>query len=68
VSSPCSDRILAWSFDFFSSCVFACLVLPAVAIAGERWTIGLSTSGAPIEAVSSPVALSPRPPCSSWWT
>ena len=33
------------------TCVFACLLLPAVAIAGERWTIGLSTSGAPIEAV-----------------
>ena len=32
-------------------CVFACLLLPAVAIADERWTIGLSTSGAPIEAV-----------------
>jgi hypothetical protein len=32
-------------------CVFACLLLPAVAIAGERWTIGLSTTGAPIEAV-----------------
>src|SRR5688572_9660783 len=32
------------------SCVFTCL-LPAVAIAGERWTIGLSTTGAPIEAV-----------------
>jgi unsaturated rhamnogalacturonyl hydrolase len=32
--------------------VFACLLLPAVAIAGERWTIGLSTSGAPIEAVA----------------
>ena len=31
--------------------VFACLLLPAVAIAGERWTIGLSTSGAPIEAL-----------------
>src|SRR5688572_8948312 len=32
-------------------CVFACLLLPAVAIAGERWTIGLSTTGTPIEAV-----------------
>jgi hypothetical protein len=31
--------------------VFACLLLPAVAIAGERWTIGLSTTGTPIEAV-----------------
>ena len=31
--------------------MFACLLLHAVAIAGERWTIGLSTSGAPIEAV-----------------
>lgn len=32
-------------------CVFASLLLPAAAIAGERWTIGLSTTGAPIEAV-----------------
>ena len=32
-------------------CFFACLLLHAEAIAGERWTIGLSTSGAPIEAV-----------------
>jgi rhamnogalacturonyl hydrolase YesR len=32
--------------------VFACLLLPAAAIADERWTIGLSTSRAPIEAVS----------------
>jgi hypothetical protein len=31
--------------------VFACL-LHEVAFAGERWTIGLSTSGAPIEAVA----------------
>src|SRR5262245_44601857 len=30
----------------------ACLLLPSVATAGERWTIGLSTSGAPIEAVA----------------
>jgi unsaturated rhamnogalacturonyl hydrolase len=29
----------------------AALLLPAVATAGERWTIGLSTSAAPIEAV-----------------
>jgi rhamnogalacturonyl hydrolase YesR len=43
--------------------VVACL-LPAIVLAGERWTIGLSTSGAPIEAVviagpsaSSPTAL-----------
>jgi hypothetical protein len=35
---------------FFLSCLFACL-LPAAAIAGERWTIGLSTAGAPIDAV-----------------
>jgi hypothetical protein len=28
------------------------LLLPVVAIADERWTIGLSTSGAPIEAVT----------------
>jgi unsaturated rhamnogalacturonyl hydrolase len=32
-------------------CVVACLWLPAVASAGERWTIGLSTTAAPIEAV-----------------
>jgi unsaturated rhamnogalacturonyl hydrolase len=32
--------------------VCACLLLPAVAGASERWTIGLSTSGAPIEAVA----------------
>ncbi len=31
--------------------MFACLLFPAAAIAAERWTIGLSTSGAPIEAV-----------------
>jgi unsaturated rhamnogalacturonyl hydrolase len=31
--------------------VCAALLLPAVALAGERWTIGLSTSTAPIEAV-----------------
>lgn len=34
-----------------AACVFACLLLPATAIAAERWTIGLSASGAPIEAV-----------------
>jgi rhamnogalacturonyl hydrolase YesR len=28
------------------------LLMPAQAVAGERWTIGLSTSGAPIEAVA----------------
>ena len=33
------------------SCVFASLLLPAAAIAGERWTIGLSANGAPIEAM-----------------
>jgi unsaturated rhamnogalacturonyl hydrolase len=32
--------------------VFACLVLPATAIAAERWTIGLSANGTPIEAVA----------------
>jgi unsaturated rhamnogalacturonyl hydrolase len=32
-------------------CVIACLLLPAAAIAAEHWTIGLSTNGAPIEAV-----------------
>jgi hypothetical protein len=30
----------------------ACLLLPASAIAGERWTIGLSSAGTPIEAVA----------------
>jgi len=41
--------------------VLVCLRLQAVAIAGERWTIGLSTSGAPIEAVviEGPSAASP---------
>ncbi len=34
------------------SCFLACLLLHAVAFAGERWTIGLSTSGAAIEAVA----------------
>ena len=34
------------------SCFVACLLLHTVAFAGERWTIGLSTSGASIEAVS----------------
>jgi unsaturated rhamnogalacturonyl hydrolase len=33
------------------ACLCAALLLPAVAIAAERWTIGLSTSAAPIEAV-----------------
>jgi hypothetical protein len=33
------------------SCLFACLLLPAAAIAAERWTIGLSTNGTPIQAV-----------------
>jgi hypothetical protein len=34
------------------ACFFACLQLHGVAIAGERWTIGLSTSWEPIEAVA----------------
>ena len=33
-------------------CLFACLLQPAVALAAERSTIGLSTNGAPIEAVT----------------
>ena len=33
-------------------CLFACLLLPTVAVASERWTIGLSTTGAPIEAAA----------------
>jgi unsaturated rhamnogalacturonyl hydrolase len=32
-------------------CVFACLVAPLPVWAAERWTIGLSTSGAPLDAV-----------------
>jgi hypothetical protein len=32
--------------------VFACLLQQGVAFAGEQWTIGLSTSGAPIDAVA----------------
>jgi unsaturated rhamnogalacturonyl hydrolase len=32
-------------------CLFACLLLHSVADASERWTIGLSTNGAPIEAM-----------------
>ncbi|HEY9461469.1 MAG TPA: glycoside hydrolase family 88 protein, partial [Vicinamibacterales bacterium] len=32
------------------ACVVASLLIPATAAAGERWTIGLSTTGAPIEA------------------
>jgi hypothetical protein len=31
--------------------IFACLAMPAAATAGERWTIGLSTAGMPVEAV-----------------
>jgi unsaturated rhamnogalacturonyl hydrolase len=34
------------------ACCFACLLLHAPAFAGERWTIGLSTSGTPIDAVA----------------
>jgi len=44
--------------------VLACLLLPGAAIAAERWTIGLSTNGSPIEAtvvaggsISSPTVL-----------
>jgi rhamnogalacturonyl hydrolase YesR len=33
-------------------CFLACLLLHAVAFAGERWTIGLSTSKAPIESMA----------------
>src|SRR5687767_8540059 len=33
-------------------CFCACLLLHGVATAGERWTIGLSTNGVPIEAVA----------------
>ena len=33
-------------------CVLACLLIDEVALAGERWIIGLSKSGAPIEAVA----------------
>ena len=34
------------------ACVCACLLLQAPAFAGESWTIGLSTSGTPIDAVA----------------
>jgi unsaturated rhamnogalacturonyl hydrolase len=34
--------------------LLACLLLPAAALAAERWTIGLSTAGASIEAVAIP--------------
>src|SRR6185503_8823784 len=37
---------------FFLLCVFMCLQLPATAFGSERWTIGLASSGAPIEAVA----------------
>jgi unsaturated rhamnogalacturonyl hydrolase len=42
-------------------CFVACLLPPAGAGAGERWTIGLSTSGAPIEAdvIAGPSSSSP---------
>ena len=33
------------------ACLLVCLLSQGVATAGERWTIGLSTSGAPIEAI-----------------
>jgi hypothetical protein len=33
-------------------CAVACLLLDGAATAGERWTIGLSTTGTPIEAVA----------------
>ena len=33
------------------ACVVASLLNPARAVAGERWTIGLSTAGAPIDAI-----------------
>jgi rhamnogalacturonyl hydrolase YesR len=36
----------------FLLCLFSNLLLPALVCAGERWTIGLAASGAPIEAVS----------------
>jgi rhamnogalacturonyl hydrolase YesR len=36
----------------FLPCFLGCLLLHAAAFAGERWTIGLSTSRAPIEAVA----------------
>jgi rhamnogalacturonyl hydrolase YesR len=42
-------------------CLFACLLLPALALGADRWTIGVSTSRAPIEAVAiaGPSASSP---------
>jgi len=49
------------AFRLVLFCLFACLQLQAAAIAAERWTIGLSTTGAPIEAVAvaGPAASSP---------
>ena len=53
------SRSFAWVLDSgrvtrrtLPACLFACLLLPGAAIAGERWTIGLSANGAPIEAVA----------------
>ena len=44
-----------------AACLVAFLLLPATAVAAERWTIGLSARGAPIEAVviAGPSASSP---------
>src|SRR5262245_44806028 len=44
-SSPVARRPLL-------PCLFACLFVHTMAAASERWTIGLSTTGAPIEAVT----------------
>ena len=53
------SRSFAWVLDSgrvtrrtLPACLFASLLLPGAAIAGERWTIGLSANGAPIEAVA----------------
>src|SRR5215510_11477709 len=34
------------------ACLVACVLLHDEAVAGERWTIGLSTKGSPIEATA----------------
>ena len=34
------------------ACLFASLLVQGEAVAGDRWTIGLSTNGAPIEATA----------------
>ena len=49
---PRGARLRRMASRHLLACFFACLQLHGVAIAGERWIIGLSTSGEPIEAVA----------------